>query len=63
VNPPISPKQASDRIRSLETDMHHLYLTCPSGDLITGPNYLDEYDDAVEWLRAAITTLSKYVTD
>ena len=57
----ITPEQAYERMKSLEADLQQLYLTSPSPE--DGPDALEEYEEMVLWVRAAISMLSNYASD
>jgi len=57
----ITPKQAYERIKSLEADLQDLLLSAPTP--ADGPDAIEEFEEAVAWARNAISFLSNYASD
>tara|TARA_R110000824_G_scaffold123227_3_gene280912 strand:+ start:535 stop:786 length:252 start_codon:yes stop_codon:yes gene_type:complete len=57
----ITPEIAYERMKSLEADLQDLYLNAPRPE--DGPDAMEEYDEMVLWIRAAIFLLSNYASD
>jgi hypothetical protein len=57
----ITPEQAYERMKSLEADLQQLYITSPTP--ADGPDAMEEWEECVLWVRAAINMLSNYASD
>jgi hypothetical protein len=57
----ITPEIAYERMKSLEADLQQLYLSSPSP--YDGPDAMEEYEETVAFVRAAISALANYASD